>query len=203
MDRDDWNRRYAGLELVWGAEPNQFVAAEFGDTPPRGRALDLACGEGRNAIWLAARGWQVTAVDYSDVAIARARRLAAEHRVDVEWLEADVTAYVPPAGAFQLVLISYLQTPAADRRTVLAGASRALVPGGTLFMIGHARRNLTEGTGGPRDPRVLWEAAEIAAELTAAGLSIARVEDVRRRVETPDGGVMDAIDTLARAERPR
>jgi len=83
---------------------------------------------------------------------------------------------------------------------VLAHAASALGPGGTLFMIGHARLNLTEGVGGPKDPGVLWEPADISEELTALGLSIQRVEHVRRPFETPEG-VKDAIDTLARAER--
>jgi 2-polyprenyl-3-methyl-5-hydroxy-6-metoxy-1,4-benzoquinol methylase len=200
MDRNDWNVRYEAQDLLWGLEPNRFVAQEFGDVRPRGRALDLGCGEGRNAIWLAKLGWTVTAVDYSDVALERARRLAAHQNVEVEWIEADVTTFESPPGAFQLALISYVQIPRPERRTALAHATSALGPGGTLFMIGHARLNLTEGAGGPKDPGVLWEPADISEELTALGLSIQRVEHVRRPFETPEG-VKDAIDTLARAER--
>ena len=200
MDRNDWNVRYEAQDLLWGLEPNRFVAQEFRDASPRGHVLDLGCGEGRNAIWLAALGWIVTAVDYSDVALERARRLAAHQNVEVEWIEADVTTFEPPPGAFHLALISYVQIPRPERRTVLAHAASALGPGGTLFMIGHARLNLTEGAGGPRDPGVLWEPADISEELTALGLSIQRVEHMRRPFETPDG-VKDAIDTLARAER--
>jgi 2-polyprenyl-3-methyl-5-hydroxy-6-metoxy-1,4-benzoquinol methylase len=166
MDRKDWNERYGAQDLLWGAEPNRFLAAELRDVPPRGRALDLACGEGRNAIWLAKLGWLVTAVDYSTVAIERARRLAAEQRVEVEWIEADVTSFVPTAGGFQLVIIAYLHLPETERRTVLAHAASALGPGGTLFMIGHARLNLTEGVGGPQRSELLWEPSEIRREVT-------------------------------------
>jgi len=197
MDREDWNARYAAQELLWGAEPNRFLAAELGSVPPRGRALDLACGEGRNALWLAKLGWVVTAVDYSDVAIARARRLAAAQHVDVEWIQADATAFIPAPAAFQLVIIAYLHLPEADRRTVLAHAAGALGAGGTLFMIGHARVNLTDGVGGPQRAELLWEPAEIRREVAALGLTVLRAEHVRRPVETPDG-VKDAI---VRAER--
>jgi SAM-dependent methyltransferase len=200
MDRNDWNERYAAQELLWGAEPNRFLAAELREVSPRGRALDLACGEARNAIWLAQLGWVVTAVDYSDVALDRARRLAAEQHVDVEWIETDVTGFVPAAGAFQLVIIAYLHLPETGRRAVLAYAASALGPGGTLFMVGHARLNLVEGVGGPRQPEVLWEPSEIRREVETLGLTIQRAEHVRRPVETPEG-IKDAIDTVLRAER--
>lgn len=200
MDRKDWNDRYAAQELLWGAEPNRFVAEELRDLLPRGRALDLACGEGRNAIWLAKLGWVVTAVDYSAVAIERARRLAAEQQVDVEWIETDVTSFAPAAGAFQLVVIAYLHLPETSRRTVLAHAASALSLGGTLFMIGHARLNLTQGVGGPQRSELLWEPSEIRREVTALGLAVQRAQHVRRPVET-DEGAREAIDTLLRAER--
>jgi SAM-dependent methyltransferase len=198
VDRSDWNARYAGCELVWGAEPNRFLAAELGGVEARGSALDLACGEGRNAIWLASRGWRVTAVDFSQVAIERARRLAARQGVRVAWLCDDVTSFEPPQGAFELVVIAYLQLPMAERRGVLAHAASALSPGGDLLMIGHARRNLTEGVGGPRDPAVLWDLDELAAELEALGLVVERCQELRRPVATSDG-VGQAIDALARA----
>lgn len=200
MDAKDWNDRYAAEQLLWGAEPNRFLAEEFRDIPPRGRALDLACGEGRNAIWLAKLGWVVTAVDYSSVAIDRACRLAAEQRVHVEWIEADVERFVPLAGAFQLVIITYLHLHETGRRAVLAHAASALCVGGTLFMVGHARLNLTQGVGGPRQSELLWEPSEIRREVAALGLSVRGAKHVRRRVETAEG-VKDAIDTLLRAER--
>ena len=94
MDSEAWDERYAATELVWSAEPNQFVAAECADLAP-GRAVDLAAGEGRNAIWLAGRGWAVTAVDFSSVALERGRRLAAAEpdpalSERISWLAVDV-----------------------------------------------------------------------------------------------------------------
>jgi len=201
MDRQDWNSRYAAHDLVWGTEPNRFLEQELGAVAPQGRALDLACGEGRNAIWLAKRGWQVTAVDYSDVAIERGRRLSREQAVEIEWVEADVVAYDPPPATFQLVVIAYLHVPEEQRRITLKHAVTALAPGGTLFMIGHALRNLAEGTGGPQSAAVLWEPEEIRREISALGLTIHRIEEVLRPVETPEGA-RNAIDTLAHAEKP-
>jgi SAM-dependent methyltransferase len=200
MDCNDWNERYAAQELLWGTDPNRFVEEELRDVPARGRALDLACGEGRNAIWLAKLGWLVTAVDYSEVALERARRLAAEQHVDVEWVQADVTSFAPAADAFQLVIVAYLQLPRAERRAALAHAAAALGRGGILFMVGHAALNLTQGVGGPRQPEVLWEPAEVRQEVTDLGLTVGRAEHVRRPVETAEG-VKDAIDTMLLAER--
>ena len=172
MDRQGWNERYAAHDLVWGAEPNRFLAEELAALPAHGRALDLACGEGRNAIWLAKRGWQVTAVDYSSVAVERARRLAREQHVDVEWIEGDVTAFEPSASAFDLVVIAYLHLPPEQRHRVLGHAAVALGPGGTLFLVGHAVRNLKEGYGGPQRAEVLWDPEEIRCKFAALGLAV-------------------------------
>lgn len=213
MERDDWNARYGSTDLVWGAEPNRFVAEAFADASTRARAaaptgaerrpraLDVACGEGRNAIWLATRGWSVSAVDYSSVAIERARRLAGRAGVAVEWAVEDVVQWRAEPDAFDLVLISYLQIPMASFGRVLDHAAMALCPGGELFMIGHAVRNLTEGVGGPRDARVLWEAEGLADMLGELGLTVTRSEHVLRPVVGDDEG-RPAIDVLARASRP-
>src|SRR5689334_5266073 len=112
MDAAAWDERYAAADLVWSAEPNRFVAEELADLPP-GRALDLATGEGRNAIWLARRGWDVTGVDFSQVALDKGRRLAGD--TVVRWVCADATRWEEPAS-YDLVLLAYLQLPAEGRR---------------------------------------------------------------------------------------
>jgi len=198
MKRESWDQRYAASDLVWGAGPNRFVEAAFGDAAPRGRALDLACGEGRNAIWLAERGWDVTGVDWSHVAVERARKLAAERGADVRFVAHDVTAWAPEAGAYALVLVSYLQVPVSDRLEVWRHAALALAPGGELFGIAHAVRNLAEGFGGPQDAGVLWEPETVAAELRSLGLEVDVAEHVTRPVE---GEERPAIDTRIRAHR--
>ena len=106
MDSNVWDERYAGDDLVWSAEPNRFLVAEVETLPP-GRALDLACGEGRNAVWLAERGWDVTGVDFSKVGLDKARRLADARGVSVHWELADVTEYMPAPESFDLVIVMY------------------------------------------------------------------------------------------------
>jgi len=199
MDQTAWDERYAGPELVWGSGPNCFVAEELAALPP-GRAIDLGTGEGRNAIWLAERGFTVTAVDFSRVGLARAAGLAAQRGVSVDWVHADLLDYQPTPGHFDLVLIAYIQLPA-DRLTALARtAGAALAPGGTLLAVGHDRDNLARGHGGPKDLSVLWTPQLVTAGLT--GLTIEQAEQVDRMVTTPDGA-RTAIDTLVRAVRPR
>ncbi|HZD01676.1 MAG TPA: class I SAM-dependent methyltransferase [Actinomycetes bacterium] len=205
-DAGHWDARYAASDLVWGAEANRWVVGELGGLPP-GRALDLACGEGRNALWLAALGWRVTAVDFSAVALERGRRLAAaqsEHvAARLEWVNADLREYVPPPGRFELVLVAYLQVPAAERRAVLRRAASALSQGGTLLVIGHDTSNLTDGVGGPQDPAVLFTPQDVVADLAGRGLRVERAERVRRPTPGPDGATLHAVDALARLHRPR
>ena len=199
MDRNDWNRRYAGSELVWTATPNRFLVAETEGLAP-GRALDVACGEGRNSVWLAERGWAVTGVDFSDVALGKARRLAADRGVEVEWVVADVVEHRLEADAYDLVALLYLQVPAADRRAVVRPAAAAVRPGGTFLLVAHDRSNIEHGHGGPQDPRVLYAAEDVAGDLEGTGLRIERSDVVERPVETPEGERV-ALDLLVRASR--
>ncbi|WP_433287509.1 methyltransferase domain-containing protein [Micromonospora sp. CA-244673] len=200
MDSSAWDARYTSTPgLVWSAEPNRFVVESVTGLIP-GAALDLAAGEGRNAVWLAEQGWRVTAVDFSPVAVGRGRELAAGHGVEVEWRVADVTAYRPVPGSYDLVLISYLHLPADDLARVLAAAKQALRPGGSLVVVGHDLANLTGGTGGPQDPAVLLTPEAVVDGL--AGLHIRRAETARRPVPTTDGGTVDALDTVVVASRP-
>ena len=197
MDSQEWDQRYAGTELVWTAEPNRFAVAELQDLAP-GRALDVAAGEGRNAVWLAGRGWQVTAVDFSAAGLDKGRRLAQACGVAVDWVHADVRDYQPEAASFQLVLVAYLQLREAELDGVLRRAVTGLAPGGVLLVVGHAVTNLTEGTGGPPDPAVPYTPESIARSV--AGLTVVRAERVRRPVATADGH-REAVDTLVRACR--
>lgn len=203
LKRNAWNQRYSAVDLVWGVEPNRFVAEALGQRKPAGRALDLACGEGRNAIWMARQGWSVTGVDYSDVAIERARELAGSEDVEIEWICADLTSADFDRRAFALAIVSYLQVPQEDMQAVLARAADALAAGGELLMIGHALRNLTDGVGGPQHASVLWNPDEIGNDVMAVGLQIERCEEVIRPVETEDGVAREAIDVLVEAHRPR
>jgi SAM-dependent methyltransferase len=198
VQADEWNERYASTELVWGVAPNRFVAEELRDLPP-GRALDLACGEGRNAIWLAQRGWQVAAVDFAAVAIEKGRKLAASEGVDVDWRIEDVTQWTPEPGAFDLVLVAYLQLAARDRVRAFERAAAAVAPRGTFFVVAHDSRNLTDGHGGPQDARVLYTAGDVVGFLD--GFDVERAGEVFRALTRADGTNIEAIDCLVRAVR--
>lgn len=192
MNRDDWNARYAAQPLLWNVDPGPFLGGEVGGRAP-GRALDLGAGEGRIALWLAERGWAVTAVDFSDVALERGR-----HRVEeagtpgaVEWVCADLTTYEPPPGPFDLVLLLFVHLPAAERRRILRLAAGALRPHGLALVVGYDSTHASEGQGGLRDPDLLFSPEDIVADLD--GLHIERAERLR---------VGDAVDAIVRASRP-
>jgi SAM-dependent methyltransferase len=199
MDAQHWNQRYATAEYVWKADPNVFLVREVEGLAP-GRAVDLACGEGRNAVWLAEEGWTVTGVDFSDVGLDKGRRMAAERGVEVEWVCADATAWSPPEQSYDLVAVFYLQLPDDDRRRALAAAGRALAPGGTLLVVAHDRRNLTGGVGGPQDPAVLYGPDDVLADLDSAGVAVEveRAETIERPVIDAD---RPALDCLVRVTR--
>lgn len=186
MDARGWDERYAAADLVWSATPNRFVEVELSGLPP-GRALDVAAGEGRNALWLAGLGWQVTAVDFSLVGLDKGRALQERHErgrdLHVDWVHADVLTYDPGPVPFDLALVAYLQLSADERRTAVRQAFGALRAGGTFFLVAHDATNLSEGTGGPQDPAVLYTAEEVLGDLDGERFDVERAERVARVVE--------------------
>lgn len=202
-----WDGRYSAKELVWSAGPNMFLPPAVDGMAP-GTALDLACGEGRNAIWLAEQGWQATGVDFSEVAVDKAAAVAQRRGVSVEWICADVTTWRPaeqpggPAAGFDLVVVFYLQLASVARKLALVNAAQMLGTDGVLLVVAHDSANLTHGVGGPQDPAVLYTAAEVVRDIGSAGLNleIERAETVERPVEGAD---QPALDCLVRARRTR
>ncbi len=199
MDASTWDERYRETDLVWSAGPNSFVAAELADHP-RGRALDLAAGEGRNALWLAEQGFEVEAVEFSPVAIEKGRRLAAHRGVSVTFTLGDLTAPLDLAPA-DVVLLAYLHLPRATEAEVLRRSAAWVATGCTWLLVAHARRNLEDGVGGPPDPELLPTPEEITGALQGTGLVIERAGEVTRSVEV-EGEERTAIDVLVRAQRP-
>ncbi len=196
MDARTWDEKYRAAERLWSKGPNLFVADRLGPMTP-GMGLDLASGEGRNAIWLAERGWKMTAVDFSAVAIERGR----DQSDAVEWIQADVLTWEPPPDVYyDLVLIAYLQIPEELLEKVVRRAVSWLAEGGEIFLVGHDRSNLEEGHGGPQVPEVLWEVDTVVSWL--GGLDLVEAQVVRRPVET-EAGTVYARDTLVRARASR
>jgi SAM-dependent methyltransferase len=193
MDSHGWDTRYEASELIWSAEPNMFLPPLVAGLEV-GAALDLACGEGRNTIWLAGGGWAATGVDFSSVGIEKAKKIAGDAVVD--WVVADVTTFVPHRK-FDLVLIVYVHLDANAMENLFARAVEALAPGGTLIGLGHALRNLADGVGGPPYPDILWTEARIAPLVES--LDIVDLKEVLRPV---DGSHVNAIDILLQATKP-
>ena len=152
MKREDWDRRYADAENLWAAKPNRFLVAEAEGLEPR-RALDLACGEGQNAIWLATLGWDVTGVDFSEVAIAKARR--ARHATASAWSSCAPTSWTTSRRPARSTSWSSSTSTSElhERRQVPGESEPAHSPRvGRSSSSATTSTNLTDGVGGPSDP---------------------------------------------------
>ena len=208
MDARAWDERYAASDLVWSPTPNQFVEAELATLRP-GRAVDLAAGEGRNALWLASLGWEVTAVDFSLVGLDKGRALQERHPsgrdLHVDWVHADVLTWEPGPVPYDLALLAYLQLPADQRRQAVRRAFTCLREGGTFLLVAHDATNIAEGTGGPQDPSVLATAEEVLGDLDGERFEVARAERVARTVDPGDDhrgeAARTAWDSLVRVVR--
>lgn len=198
MDAQDWNEKYAASELIWGAPPNPVVV-EYAASLPHGRALDLGCGEGRHSLWLATRGWEVVGVDFSEVALDKARRIAAQapsrSRDRLRYVHGDVTAD-SFEGEYDLILSVYLHFPPPQRKALLDRAINSLKPEGILIFLGHDAINPEEGVGGPQDKEILYTPTDLVDEI-AGRLEITIAE---RRYRETDAGT--AIDALVVARKP-
>ena len=200
MSSEQWDERYSGDELVWSSTPNQFLVAGVVGFRA-GRAVDLACGEGRNSIWLAEQGWDVTGVDFSPVGLAKAERFAELRGVTIDWIESSVEDWTPPPDGFDLVAVLYLQLPQPARSVALAVAASAVAPGGTLVVVAHDADNLTRGYGGPPNADVLYRVSDVTEAAVDQGLTVQRADQAVRVVDTPEGP-REAIDTVVTARRP-
>ena len=200
--RQRWNERYASSGLTWSAGPNALFAEIAAEILP-GRALDVATGEGRNALWLASQGWQVDAIDFSDVGIDKGRHIAAERSLELNWIVADVNTHAFAESVYDLVAVLYLHTSAEERAGWLPALIHAVKPGGSLIYIGHDPLNIDQGVGGPQDPALLPGIDDITPML--AGFELKRAEIYRRSVNSDPGHGASAegiaLDTLIWAVR--
>jgi 2-polyprenyl-3-methyl-5-hydroxy-6-metoxy-1,4-benzoquinol methylase len=137
-DHASWEERYRDAPALWSGRVNPPLVAEATGLPP-GRALDVGCGEGGDALWLAGQGWQVTGLDWSEVALARAAEHAAAAGVSdrVTWVRGDTGTWEPPVAAFDLITAHFLHPTAEQRRALVPRLAAAVVPGGTLLWVGH------------------------------------------------------------------
>ena len=185
MRAEDWDARYLARRQ-WSDGPNAFVEQLLADLAP-GTAVDLAAGEGRHALWLASLGWDVTAVDFSAVALERGMAQPGAERVS--WVTADVLTWPGPPSPVDLVVVAYLHLPGDEITALLTRAVGWLRPGGRFLLLGHDVENLTRGVGGPQDPALLHSTERLAP--VAALLDVDRLEQVFR--ETPEGTAVDVL----------
>jgi SAM-dependent methyltransferase len=193
-----WDERHAGGDFE-GRGPNPTLVQALAGAQP-GRALELGAGSGTNAVWLAQHGWQVTAVDWSSVALANARRQADEAGVELDLQRRNLFDWQPPEDAFDLVLLVYLQLPPPQRRQVYPSAARAVASNGLLVVVAHDPSNVVPGRPSHPDPERLFAAAELGKELTAAapGLVVERAEVVPQD-PPPEHNPIDALLVMRRS----
>jgi len=203
-DKDFWDERYRSASRIWSGKPNPQLVAEVAGRPP-GRALDVGCGEGADAIWLARQGWTVVATDISSVALERgaqhARDTDPEVAARIEWRQADLLAGQPEPVSFDLVSAQFLQLPPELRTRLFTGLIAAVRPGGMLLVVGHHPSDLATGAPRPQMPEVFYPAEEIAALLDDAWT--VDVSEARPRpATTPDGAEVTVHDAVLMATRP-
>lgn len=193
-----WDEMYRSRAQVFSGNPNGVLVAETVGLPP-GQALDVGCGEGADARWLARRGWQVTAVDISEVALRRAAAAAADIDGRVAWARADLTATPPPAGAFDLVSVQYFPLRRRPGHTALRGLLDAVAPGGTLLFATHSPADLARHQDADFDPADYYQPDDIARLLDPTWHVL--TNETRPRATLAPTGTHHTHDTVLRAQR--
>ncbi|MCI3226047.1 bifunctional 2-polyprenyl-6-hydroxyphenol methylase/3-demethylubiquinol 3-O-methyltransferase UbiG [Streptomyces sp. NP-1717] len=203
-NQEFWDSRYGESDRIWSGDPNTVLVREVTELKP-GRALDLGCGEGADSIWLAGRGWRVTAVDISGVALARAERHAATTDAGVadriDWQRHDLAVSFP-AGTFDLVSAQFLHSPGdMPRERILRNAAAAVAPGGVLLIVGHA--GLPSWEANPHPEVHLPTPAEVLESLELPdGEWEVLLSDEHERIQTrPDGQPGTRTDNALKLRR--
>ena len=199
-----WDRRYRSRSALWSGHPNPHLVAEAAELAP-GAALDVGCGEGADAIWLAERGWRVTAADVSTVALergaAQALVVGAEVAQRIAWRQADVIDWVPAAASYDLVSAQFMQLPREPRAALFGRLAAAVAPGGTLLVVGHDPSDLQTTVPRPPRPELFFTASDVATSLDPEAWEVI-VEAARARTARDREGRTVAIhDAVLRARR--
>jgi SAM-dependent methyltransferase len=202
FDEQSFEERYQATDALWSGRPNRQLVAEAADLSP-GTALDVGCGEGADAIWLAERGWQVTAVDFARTALERGRAQAESRGPEVagriRWVHADVTAQLPGDG-YDLVSAQFMHLPPEPRRSLFARLAAAVAPGGTLLVVGHDFSDIAAGAHRPPEPERFFTAGEVA-EFLDDRWDVLVAEARPRPAAVHEGHDMTVHDAVLRARR--
>jgi SAM-dependent methyltransferase len=203
-DEQSFEEMYRATDALWSGRPNTQLVAEAADLPP-GTALDIGCGEGADAVWLASRGWQVTAVDFAATALERAAARAAaageEVAARIEWVRADVTQWAPEPGSFDLVSAQFMHLPTEQRRALFARLADAVRTGGQLLLVGHDFSDIEAGAHRPPEPERFFTAGEVAASLDPATWEVLVAEARPRPAHQHEGEHIEVHDAVIRARR--
>jgi SAM-dependent methyltransferase len=204
LTQDFWDARYGSVDQIWSGNPNAQLVAQVADLPP-GTALDLGCGEGGDAIWLASRGWQVTAVDVSPVALARGARAAEaigpEIANRIVWQQADMLTWSPPAGQFDLISAHFIHLPTAERLSLHARLAAGVRPGGVLLIVGHHPSDMETKIRRPNLPDFFFTGEQVAQTLDPAAWEILFAGAPARPFTDPDGQTITIRDAVLHARR--
>jgi SAM-dependent methyltransferase len=208
MDRDQWNERYTE-RAVWSGEPNSALVENAPAVPhPGARALDLGCGEGADALWLAGRGWHVTGVDWAGVALDRARAVAARAGSGATFVEGDITdagwlAGLSPSGAFDLVTLAFLHPEPEDRARFYSPLPGLVALGGHVLVIAHDPEHGSRGLPGPPAHRLLAVSDIVAALALPDGFEVITARTTRRLGEPEADGsrAVVAVDAVVLVHR--
>ncbi|MEU5881986.1 class I SAM-dependent methyltransferase [Spirillospora sp. NPDC047279] len=193
-----WEERYSGShQHVWSGRPNATLVTEAAGLPP-GRALDIGCGEGADAVWLAEQGWDATAIDWSATALERAA--AHDPGGRVHWLRADLATWAPDEP-FDLVTSHYTHPPADSRAELFARLAGMVAPGGTLLIVGHHPSDLDTSAGRPAVPDLLYTPEDILERLPVDGWDVVTAEARSRSTQDHDGNEITIHDSVVRARR--
>jgi SAM-dependent methyltransferase len=204
FDAAFWDARYSSAHSLWSGNPNPHLVTEA-DGLAAGTALDAGAGEGADAIWLARRGWRVTAVDISGVALDRAAAHAAAAGDDVakliQWQREDLLGWAPPERAYDLVNAQYLHLPTRLRQEIYARLAAAVADGGTLLIVAHHPLDLHTTMPRPQRPELFFTGDELAAELGGDGWEIVTNAAEPREATDLEGRTVTIHDTVFRARR--